>query len=255
MGGGIWNGYFHLEMLFYNFGNYVSAYSGGRNVVRSKYKAEYCGLARKYMAKGHSLNAFADSIGVGHKTVKNWKRMYPDFAAAMGKAQGKCRDLVYSGEKHDQEFAWYPGIGRGKASKYRPEYCEWVVRFLAKGHALTAFAGNVGVCRLTLDSWCEIYPEFREAVDVGKAKSQLWWENKLIDLVETGKGSINGIIYGLGNRGASGEWGSSRKSVNELAALDSRVEKITAIECVIVHPVDEDVGAGVVEGVVVEVED
>lgn len=41
---------------------------------------------------------------------------------------------------------------------------------MATGLSLTAFAGDIGVARSTINEWIESFPEFSEAVRVGKAK-------------------------------------------------------------------------------------
>jgi hypothetical protein len=48
-------------------------------------------------------------------------------------------------------------------SKYKPEYCEQIVEFLAKGHSVGAFAGHVGVHRDTVYEWAKTFPKFDDA--------------------------------------------------------------------------------------------
>ena len=47
--------------------------------------------------------------------------------------------------------------------EYKPEYPEMLVKHLAEGLSVTAFAGLIGVPRDTLYSWFIKYPEFEEA--------------------------------------------------------------------------------------------
>jgi hypothetical protein len=58
----------------------------------------------------------------------------------------------------------------GRPSKYDPRYCDEVIETMALGLSLTAFAGDIGVHRGTINEWMGEHPEFSEAVRVGKAK-------------------------------------------------------------------------------------
>ena len=48
-------------------------------------------------------------------------------------------------------------------------YCAQVVEFMGRGYSLTAFAGEIGVSRATLDRWYEDHPTFTRAVDRAQA--------------------------------------------------------------------------------------
>jgi hypothetical protein len=60
--------------------------------------------------------------------------------------------------------------------EYKPEYPEMLVKHLAEGLSVSAFAGLVGVPRDTLYSWFMRYPEFDEARQRGLPMGLLFWE-------------------------------------------------------------------------------
>jgi hypothetical protein len=57
-----------------------------------------------------------------------------------------------------------PPSKMGRPSDYDHAYCEQVVSFCAQGYSLTAFAGEIGVCRDTISEWCRKHPEFSASV-------------------------------------------------------------------------------------------
>lgn len=58
----------------------------------------------------------------------------------------------------------------GQPTKYRPEYCEAVIKHMAEGNSFWSFAANVDVCFDTLSEWTKVHPEFSEAKRRGVAK-------------------------------------------------------------------------------------
>lgn len=93
----------------------------------------------------------------------------------------------------------------GRPSLYDPAYCERVVEFLADGYSLTAFAGEIGVCRDTISEWCKVHPEFSAAVKVALAKASRWWEDRNRSIASGGDGNAVSTIFGLKNR-APADW-------------------------------------------------
>lgn len=89
----------------------------------------------------------------------------------------------------------------GAPSAYRPHYSEQVVSFCADGYSLTAFAGEIGVCRDTISEWAKVHPEFSVAVKRAKAACARWWEDRgrriAIDGGSGGQSTL--VIFGLKN--------------------------------------------------------
>ncbi|MCR5876944.1 DNA-packaging protein [Phenylobacterium sp. J367] len=69
----------------------------------------------------------------------------------------------------------------GRPTKYDPSYCEGVKEFMGQGYSLTAYAGEIGVARSSINEWMAAHPDFSEAVKVGQAKRTAILERGLLD--------------------------------------------------------------------------
>ena len=65
-------------------------------------------------------------------------------------------------------------------SRYRARYCEQLVEFMGRGYSLTAFAGEIGVTRATLDAWRRTHATFALAVERGQARRARVLEDHLL---------------------------------------------------------------------------
>lgn len=82
----------------------------------------------------------------------------------------------------------------GRPTKYRPEYCDEVMKAGIQGKSKTWMAGSVGVVPETLDEWANAFPEFSVALKAALIKSQLWWEDAGQSGMYQGTG-FNGNIW------------------------------------------------------------
>ena len=89
----------------------------------------------------------------------------------------------------------------GRPTDYLEEFAERVETFCADGYSLTAFAGEIGVCRATINNWCNEFPEFLEAASRAKAKRARWWEDRAREIAQNGGpgGQATMVIFGLKN--------------------------------------------------------
>ena len=89
----------------------------------------------------------------------------------------------------------------GRPTKYDPTFCDLVVHAGERGLSLTAFAGEIGVCRDTVQEWARVHPEFSAAVKAHKAKRAWIWEQRLMRIADEGggNGSATAIIFALKN--------------------------------------------------------
>lgn len=85
----------------------------------------------------------------------------------------------------------------GRPSKYSPHYCDELISCMSQGFSLTAFAGEIGVSRATINNWMAEHPEFLEATKKGQAKRVRCLEETLIR-GETGP-RVTGHIFALKN--------------------------------------------------------
>lgn len=98
-------------------------------------------------------------------------------------------------------------MGAGRPSKYGERYGDMLIKHLATGASIASFAAEIGVARSTINQWAEDYPEFSEALKIGKAKCAAWWEARLRNIAERGAppGAATATIFGLKNM-ASDDW-------------------------------------------------
>lgn len=74
-----------------------------------------------------------------------------------------------------------------RPSLYDPSYCEKVIELGERGASVVEMAYEIGVCRATLEAnWPAAHPEFLEAFTHARLASQVWWERKGRDNLETG---------------------------------------------------------------------
>ena len=93
----------------------------------------------------------------------------------------------------------------GRPTKYDPEFCERVIDLMEQGYSATAVAGKMRVARSTLYKWAEDNPEFSDALNIGRACAQAWWEDRLRGVAEKNEGNASAAIFGLKNRGTE-DW-------------------------------------------------
>jgi hypothetical protein len=109
----------------------------------------------------------------------------------------------------------------GRPTKYEPRFCGELIEFMGQGYSLTAFAGEIGVARSTINEWMAEHPEFSEATRVGQAKRTKALETTLL-AGESGP-KVTGHIFALKNADPEGwkEKTEVQHSVDE--ALASRL--------------------------------
>lgn len=93
----------------------------------------------------------------------------------------------------------------GRPSEYKPEYCQAIIDHMEEGASITSFAASISVARSSINEWMDRYPEFSEAVKIGKAKCAAWWEKAGRKSATEGGGSATLVIFGLTNMGAD-DW-------------------------------------------------
>ena len=66
----------------------------------------------------------------------------------------------------------------GRPTKYKPEFCDVVLRIGEEAGTLAAMAEACDVNRETLNDWIAKNPEFSDAVKRGLQRAQVWWESQ-----------------------------------------------------------------------------
>lgn len=88
-------------------------------------------------------------------------------------------------------------MSAGRPTKFKPAYCQEVIAVMGEGLSLTAFAGEIGVARSTINEWIDNHPEFSEAVRVAKAKRTLALERGML-MAESGP-AVTARMFALKN--------------------------------------------------------
>lgn len=76
----------------------------------------------------------------------------------------------------------------GRPNKYKPEYCEQLISCMEEGGSITEFASIINVSRSTIHEWKKKYPEFSDAVEIGKEKAEAWFIAKGKDMLDNNPG-------------------------------------------------------------------
>ena len=64
----------------------------------------------------------------------------------------------------------------GRPTKYKEEYCNKVIEWMAEGQSKVEVCANIGIYYDTFLSWQEKFPEFLESVKRGEKLCEAWWE-------------------------------------------------------------------------------
>jgi hypothetical protein len=81
-----------------------------------------------------------------------------------------------SDDKPKKKYNYTSGKRPGQPTKYRPEYCQELVEFMAKGYSIEAFAGHIRVTADTVYEWCRVHKEFSEAKKEGTVRCREFYE-------------------------------------------------------------------------------
>ena len=106
----------------------------------------------------------------------------------------------------------------GRPTKYKPEYCQELVDFMAKGFSFEAFAGKVKVSNQTIYDWLDQHPDFLEAKHQAFAASRLFWEGAAVQGLWQDKNgpTLNNYVWGrtMQNRFGYTEKGDQKINVS-----------------------------------------
>lgn len=72
----------------------------------------------------------------------------------------------------------------GRPKEFKPEYCDLLRAFRARGYSISAFCSYVSISRDSFYRWKHEYPEFKEAADVSDNDSEFYFEKKSHAIIE-----------------------------------------------------------------------
>lgn len=92
-------------------------------------------------------------------------------------------------------------MAKGMPSKYKPEFCDLLIKHMSEGLTFTSFAAVAKVNRDTLYAWLKVHEEFAHAKSLAESELQLF-DEKLLRAIITGKvagANITGLIFKFKN--------------------------------------------------------
>jgi transposase len=91
----------------------------------------------------------------------------------------------------------HPG---GRPTLYRREMCDRLVKAMADGLTAEAAAAKIGISARSLFNWQKQRPEFLQAIQEGRQRSQLWWEERALAMAGGEPGNTQIVTLALKNR-------------------------------------------------------
>jgi hypothetical protein len=88
----------------------------------------------------------------------------------------------------------------GRPTLYRREMCDRLVDAMAGGLTAEAAAARIGISARSLFYWQQQHPEFLQAIQEGRQRSQLWWEERALAMASGEAGNTQIVMLGLRNR-------------------------------------------------------
>ena len=88
----------------------------------------------------------------------------------------------------------------GRPTLYRGDLCDRLVDAMAKGLTAEAAAARIGISARSLFYWQQQHPEFLQAIQEGRQRSQLWWEERALAMANGESGNTQIVVLGLRNR-------------------------------------------------------
>jgi hypothetical protein len=93
--------------------------------------------------------------------------------------------------------AKHPG---GRPTIYRPELGQQLIQTMAGGLSAEAAAAKIGIGGRTLFSWQAQHPEFQQAIQEGRHRALLFWEERAIAIAHGKPGNAQLVTLALKNR-------------------------------------------------------
>ena len=109
--------------------------------------------------------------------------------------------------------AKHPG---GRPSSYKPEFCDLIADAMEGGLSAEAAAAKIGISARSLFHWQQEHPQFLQAIQEGRQRALLWWEERALEMASGKPGNAAIVSLGLRNRSraASGWHDAQRHEVS-----------------------------------------
>ena len=88
----------------------------------------------------------------------------------------------------------------GRPTLYRPELCDQIIAAMGEGLSADAAAAKIGISVRSLYIWQQEHPAFMHAIQEGRIRALLWWEERALAMAQGKPGSAQIVSLGLRNR-------------------------------------------------------
>lgn len=88
----------------------------------------------------------------------------------------------------------------GRPTLYRRECCSQIVEAMATGLSAEAAAAKIGISARSLYHWQGQHPEFLQAIQEGRQRALLWWEERALEMAGGAPGNSQLVVLALKNR-------------------------------------------------------
>ena len=100
----------------------------------------------------------------------------------------------------------------GRPSRYKSAIGEQLIEAMARGLSLEAAAAKIGVGPRTLFTWQNKHEEFRQAIQEGRQRALLFWEEQAISMAKGAPGNAQLVMLALKNRSrAASGWHDAQR--------------------------------------------
>jgi len=131
----------------------------------------------------------------------------------------------------------------GRPTLYRREMGDRLVNAMAKGLTAEAAAARIGISARSLFNWQKQHPEFLQAIQEGRQRSQLWWEERALAMANGEAGNTQIVMLGLRNRSrAANGWNNDTVKLEHLGPEGGpiQVEPTHKIDIAALEPEQRD---------------
>jgi Homeodomain-like domain-containing protein len=119
----------------------------------------------------------------------------------------RCRPKPFKAKPKPEGYIF------GRPTVYDPSFSAEAIRFMSQGYSVTALAGHLLVSKETVYQWINRYPDFADAVNIGRSARVSALENKLLS-TKMGVG-VTAAIFALKNADPD-EWKDLYNVQNDL---------------------------------------
>lgn len=88
----------------------------------------------------------------------------------------------------------------GRPTDYREEYCEKLIEAMYEGKSVERFCRDIRIAKNTFYNWLKKYPELRDAFDLGRNDCEAYWEEWLVNRLESKDVNSNLVKLLMTNR-------------------------------------------------------